>query len=71
MWGLVCGMMAQWLRELAPLTDDPGSIPRTHMVAYNHLQLQFQDSMPFSGLQSLLITCSAHELTQSHTNENK
>lgn len=34
--------MAQWLRSLAPPKQDPGLIPSTHMVAYNHLQLQFQ-----------------------------
>lgn len=66
-WGLFCGMMAQWLRAFASLTDDPGSIPRTHTAAYNHLQLlQFQDSMHSAVLQSRLNTYSVHELTQSH-----
>jgi hypothetical protein len=29
------GELAQWLRALAALSEDPGSIPRTHMTAYN------------------------------------
>jgi hypothetical protein len=29
--------MAQWLRTLAALLEDPGSIPSNHMVAYNCL----------------------------------
>ena len=31
------GEMSQWLRELASLPKDPGSIPSTHMAAHNHL----------------------------------
>jgi hypothetical protein len=31
------GEMAQWLRVLATLSEDPGSIPSTHMAANNHL----------------------------------
>jgi hypothetical protein len=27
--------MTQWLRSLAALAKDPGSIPRTHMMAHN------------------------------------
>ena len=34
--------MVQWLRALAALPEDPGSIPRTHMAAHNGLLLQFQ-----------------------------
>ena len=26
-----------WLRTLAALAEDLGSVPSTHMVAYNHL----------------------------------
>lgn len=29
--------ISQWLRALASLVEDPGSIPRTHMWAHNHL----------------------------------
>jgi hypothetical protein len=36
------GEMAQRLKALAALPEDPGSIPSTHMVAHNCLQLQFQ-----------------------------
>ena len=31
------GEMAQWLRALSALAEDPGSIPSTHMVAKNPL----------------------------------
>jgi hypothetical protein len=31
------GKMAQPLRALAVLPEDPGSIPSTHMAAHNHL----------------------------------
>ena len=31
------GEKAQWLRALTVLTEDPGSIPSTHMTAYKHL----------------------------------
>lgn len=29
--------MAQQLRPLVAPAGDPGSVPRTHIVAYNHL----------------------------------
>lgn len=29
--------MAKWFRTLATLAEDPGSIPRTHMLAHNYL----------------------------------
>jgi hypothetical protein len=29
--------MAQWLRELAAILEDPGSIPSIHMAAHNGL----------------------------------
>lgn len=34
--------IAPWLRALASLLEDQGSIPRTHVVAHNHVQLLFQ-----------------------------
>jgi hypothetical protein len=36
------GEMSQWLRVLAALPEDPGSIPSTHMIAHNCVYLQFQ-----------------------------
>lgn len=33
--------MAQWFRVHIAPSEDQGSIPSTHMVVYNHLQLQF------------------------------
>ena len=35
------GEKTQWLRALAALPENPGSIPRTHLVAHNLLELQF------------------------------
>lgn len=35
------GVMAQQLRMLAAVPDDPAFVPRLPMVALNHLQLQF------------------------------
>lgn len=29
--------MAQWLRALGVLPEDPGSVPITDIAAYNHL----------------------------------
>jgi hypothetical protein len=34
--------MVQGLKALAVPTGDPDSILNTHMMAYNHLKLQFQ-----------------------------
>ena len=43
--------MAKWLRILVILEEGPGSIPSTHMVAHNYLQLQFQGYLiPYSDL---------------------
>lgn len=34
--------MAQQLRALTSLAEDPGSVPGTRMVVHSHLDLQFQ-----------------------------
>ena len=39
MWG--AEEMAQQLRALTALPEDPGSIPSTHMAAHNCLKMQF------------------------------
>jgi hypothetical protein len=39
--------MAQWLRALIALTEDPGSIPSTHMMVHNHAPVP-GDLMPSS-----------------------
>ena len=49
--------MAQWLRALPALPEDPGSIPRTHMVAHNYLLLK---SLRFDTLLWLLQTLGTH-----------
>lgn len=33
--------MAQWLKVPAALAEALNSVPRTHLVAQNHMQLQF------------------------------
>lgn len=38
------GEIDQWLTALAVLAEDPGSMPSTHMVALNCLQLQMWGS---------------------------
>lgn len=35
------GEMVRWLRAFAVLAQLPGSVTSTHMVAHNHLLLQF------------------------------
>ena len=35
------GEIAQWLRELVALAEDPDLAPRTYMLAHNHLYFQF------------------------------
>ena len=35
--------MAQWSRALATLAEDVDSIPRTHIVAHDHLYQQLQE----------------------------
>lgn len=42
--------MALRLRALATLGENVGSVPRTHTVVPNHLQLQFE------GIQCSLLT---------------
>lgn len=44
------GEMAQSLRTLSARVDDLDSVPRIHMVAPNHPELQFH------RIQSLLLT---------------
>lgn len=34
--------MAQWLRIVAILSEDPGMLPNSYLVAHKHLELQFQ-----------------------------
>lgn len=43
--------MAQWLKGLAPLSEELNSIASNHTVAQEHLQLQlYGTSTPSSGL---------------------
>lgn len=35
--------MAQEVRALFALAENLGSVPWTHMMAHNHLKLQFQE----------------------------
>ena len=40
--------MVQWLRALAALAEDPGSVPSTYMEAHIHLILFPDDPTPSS-----------------------
>ena len=57
--------MAQWLRSLAALPEDLGSVLSTHSDTHNHLQLQFQEiSCPL--LASLGISGAQIEMQAEH-----
>lgn len=67
------GELAQWIRELVALVEDLVSIPRTHMLTPNHLQLQFQGiRCPFlnSGyrwcIHTHIVKTLIHLLFKSH-----
>lgn len=40
---LEAGEMAQWLRVLAILPEDPGSVPSTHVVAHTFQEMTSDD----------------------------
>lgn len=46
------GEMAQWLRVVALLAEDPGPISSIHTVAHNHPSLQFQGIQYWRALRS-------------------
>lgn len=61
--------MAQQLRTLNTLAEDPGSIPEPLMTAFNHTYIipVSGDSIPFSGLLSRQ-SCGVHTWKQNtHT----
>lgn len=37
------GERAQWIRALATLTEDPGSVPSAYRVVHNHLRLSTRE----------------------------
>ena len=53
--------MVQWLRTVAALAKDLGSVPGTHTVAHKCLQF----------LLSLLATVAIHAYTHRHTHKIK
>lgn len=58
--------MARWLGALDVSPKELGSIPSTHVVAHNHLQLRFPDILP----PRILYICSAQiyiETEHPHT----
>jgi hypothetical protein len=65
--GDMAGEMAQWLRTLVVLPEDPSLISRTHMAAHNSLQLQSQGIYPFILFWPLrtLNICGAQTCTQA------
>ena len=38
--------MTQWLSVLSALADDLSLVPSIHLVAHNHLYVQFQGDVP-------------------------
>ena len=56
--------MAQWLRALAALSEDPGLIPSIHMVAHDHIYVT-----PATGDQMLSSGCCGHyrHIAHRHT----
>ena len=44
--------MAQLLRTLAALPEDPGSTPSTHMAAHNSLQFKIQGILDLLHMQA-------------------
>ena len=59
---LGAGEMAQWLRALAALAEDLGSVPRAHIEAHN------LPITPFPGdPKPLLITIGARHVYDMHT----
>lgn len=53
--------MVRWLRALAILAEDLGSVPSTHMASLNHLKNPVsRDLMPPSGLHGYLHPHGAH-----------
>ena len=67
--------IAHWLRGMAALPEDPGSIPITHMAAHNHLKLQFQGSDALFWLPQALYSCNTQTCAQAKhpciSNKNK
>ena len=56
--------VAQWVRALAALAEDPGSNPSTHMgISQPPVQPTPWDKMSFSGHHGHLLLC-AHTSTQ-------
>ena len=57
--------MAQWLRVLAALTEDWGSVPNTH--TYKWLTTVSGDLVPSSSLCGLLHICGTHTNKHAYT----
>ena len=57
--------MAQWLRESAAVTEDPGLVPSTHTAAHNHLNSNSLGSSALFRFSWALHACDIH--TYIHT----
>ena len=63
--------MAQWLRMLTALPEDPGSGLNTHTEAPDHLYFQFQGSDTSAVLQGHLHSCGpSTRLRHIHVHTN-
>ena len=59
--------MAQQLRVFAALPENLGTIPKTHMVAYDHLELQLQRIQRFWVPPAPTLMCTyPHADTHNH-----
>jgi hypothetical protein len=58
------GEMSQWLKALAAVAEDLGSVHSTHMMAYSHPYCQFQ------GIQPSFLTSSGTRLTYDGQNRH-
>lgn len=60
--------MAQWLRTVAILSEDPGMLPNFYLVVHKHLELQFQGtqcSLLFSEGMHTAHRCTCRQNTHT------
>lgn len=60
------GALAQWLRVMAVLTENPGSIFSTHMVAHSCLQLQYQGTQCYLLASERILVVQSTLQADSH-----
>lgn len=63
--------MAQWLRALAALADNPDLVPKAYIGAQNHLTPAPGELAPSSGFQWALQVHGAHTFRQANAHIHK